>query len=219
MLDAVIKCGGSLTRGEGLPALCRQLEELGRLYRLLVVPGGGPFADTVRDCDRCYGLSDTAAHWMAILAMDQYGYLLSDLIAGSRPAKSLQDVHRIALARRIPVLLPYDLLSRADPLPHSWAVSADSISAWVAESIGASRLVLLKDVDGLYEHDRCTEGEAEIQESCSVEQLSNCRGVDRFLASFLSGSRLDLWIINGNQPHRLKQLLTTGETLGTHLQR
>lgn len=219
MIEVVIKCGGSLTRGDGLPALCRQLAELGRRHQLLVVPGGGPFADAVRDSDRRYRLSDTAAHWMAILAMDQYGYLLSDLIPHSRTTKNLQDARNIALAGRIPVLLPFDLLCREDPLPHTWAVTSDSIGAWVAESAGIPRLVLLKDVDGLYGEVRSGEGSDDVLESLTVEQLSVCRGVDPFLATLLRGSSLDLWIINGNEPHRLEELLTKGKTRGTRLQR
>jgi len=31
-----------------------------------------------------------------------------------------------------------------DPLPHSWDVTSDSISAWVAGQVGAARLVLVK---------------------------------------------------------------------------
>jgi aspartokinase-like uncharacterized kinase len=35
-------------------------------------------------------------------------------------------------------------MREADPLPHSWDVTSDSISAWVASQVGASRLVLVK---------------------------------------------------------------------------
>ena len=34
----------------------------------MIVPGGGPFADAVRDVDRRIRLTDTSAHWMAVLA-------------------------------------------------------------------------------------------------------------------------------------------------------
>jgi aspartokinase-like uncharacterized kinase len=77
----VIKVGGSLSRGERLGPLCQRLAALGRQHPLLVVPGGGAFADTVREYDQRYRLSDHAAHWMAVLAMDQYGYLLCDRLA------------------------------------------------------------------------------------------------------------------------------------------
>ena len=48
------------------------------------------------------------------------------------------------------MLLPAALLAEHDPLPESWDVTSDSIAAWVAGAAGASRLVLLKPVPGLY---------------------------------------------------------------------
>ena len=55
--------------------------------------------------------------------------------------------HEIEAALRdgeIPVLAPYQWMRDADPLPHSWDVTSDSISVWVATQVGAERLVLLK---------------------------------------------------------------------------
>lgn len=219
MIEVVVKVGGSLSRGAGLKKLGRELAELGHQHRLLVVPGGGSFADTVRDYDKCYGLSNATAHWMAILAMDQYGYLLSDLIPYSQPVRDLEAAHKIAFARRVPVLLPFDLIRQADPLPHSWEVTSDSISAWVAKSAGASKLILLKDVDGLCRKASPGEGEGDLLHSLTLEQLANCEGVDRFVATVVGESQLDLWIINGNEPHRLEELLAKGKTHGTYLQR
>jgi aspartokinase-like uncharacterized kinase len=59
----------------------------------------------------------------------------------------------------IAVLAPYQWLREADPLPHSWDVTSDSISAWVAGQIGASRLVLVKppSASGPDIVDRCFE--------------------------------------------------------------
>jgi aspartokinase-like uncharacterized kinase len=126
--DIVVKVGGSLLAHERhLDAVLARLADAARRVRLLIVPGGGPFADAVRDLDRRVGLSDDDAHWMAILAMDQYARVLEEKIAG-----------------RVPVLAPSTWLRAADPLPHSWDVTSDSIAAWVAGQVGAHRLVLVK---------------------------------------------------------------------------
>jgi aspartokinase-like uncharacterized kinase len=218
MMDAVIKVGGSLSRETRLVELCRQLAELGRQHRLLIVPGGGEFADTVRSCDRRYRLTATTAHWMAILAMDQYGLLLSDLIPEGVPVTSLATAVEIAQIGRVPVLLPFQLLWEADPLPHSWRVTSDSISVWVAESVEPAHLILLKDVDGLFNSVPTQKADAVPVEEITLDQLADCGGVDRCFASVLSGSRLDVWVINGKYPERLAQLLTEGQTKGTHVQ-
>jgi 5-(aminomethyl)-3-furanmethanol phosphate kinase len=122
----VVKVGGGV--GDALPRVCAGLSELGRRHRLLVVPGGAGFADAVRDADRRFALHPHTSHRMAILAMEQFGWLLSDLIAG------------------VPVLLPAGL--PLDDLPASWDVTSDSIAAWVAHKVGAERLVLVKAAHG-----------------------------------------------------------------------
>ena len=217
MIEAVIKVGGSLSRGDRLPALCQQLGNSGRRYRLLVVPGGGPFADAVRAQDRRFGLGDAAAHWMAILGMDQYGWQLADLVPDSEPVWDLSTARAVAAAGRLPVLLPFALLHAADPLPHSWEVTSDSIAAWVAATVGAPLLILLKDVDGLFDGSP-VQGRTTFRRrtSVSLEQLAQCEGVDGYLAHLLERSGLKLWVLNGERPERLAELLVQGFTLGTH---
>lgn len=217
MRAIVIKIGGSLSRGEMLEALCQQLAALGRHYPLLVLPGGGDFADTVRDCDRRYRLSKDVAHWMAILGMDQYGYLLCDCTPESVPVYNLADARRMWQDGRVPILLPFRLLHCADPLPHSWSVTSDSIAAWVATRVGARRLILLKDVDGLYTTDPRRETGATFLKAVSVDTLQGYRGVDRYLPALLQQQHLEVWMINGTKLDRLSQLLATGRTQGTRI--
>jgi hypothetical protein len=50
-------------------------------------------------------------------------------------------------AGRIPVLAPYRWFRDADPLPHSWDITSDSIAAWITGEFGCDRLLLLKPPD------------------------------------------------------------------------
>jgi aspartokinase-like uncharacterized kinase len=144
-VDAVVKIGGSLLRD---PArLIEVLDAVAAARRdsaLLVVPGGGPFADAVRAMDRRIGLTDDAAHWMAILAMDQYAHLLYSRLRGATLVSTQAEAIAALGAGALPVLAPYRWLRDADPLPHSWDVTSDSIAAWVAGALGAPQLVLVK---------------------------------------------------------------------------
>ena len=218
--DAVLKVGGSLSRGESLMSLCQAIGELGARYRLLVVPGGGEYADLARAHYRTYKLGETTAHRMAILAMDQYGCLLGDLLPGSSLVTDLPTAREQASRGGVPVLLPAALFNQVDPLPHSWQVTSDSIAAWVAGTLGAPRLILLKDVDGLHAA-RSTPGEPPaLIEEMTTEALADHRGgVDEYLATVLAKWSIETWVINGGQPQRLAELLATGRTLGTHITR
>jgi 5-(aminomethyl)-3-furanmethanol phosphate kinase len=137
----VVKLGGGLARdAAAVRAMCRAIGAAGGRHRLLVVPGGGELADAVRDYDRRLSLSPEAAHWMAVLAMDQMGWALADLIPGAVRATALEARDGVT------VLLPAALMLERDPLPASWDVTSDSIAAWVAGAVGARRLVLVKPV-------------------------------------------------------------------------
>lgn len=219
-MDAVLKVGGSLSRGQGLIVLGREIGRLGARHRLLVVPGGGEFADAVRDHYRRYRISETTAHRMALLAMDQYGCLLGDLVPHSVLITDLLLARRVAAGGQTPILLPSSLLIQADPLPHSWQVTSDSIAAWVARQIRAPRLVLLKDVDGLFSADPAQGGRAQLLLQMTVEDLAGHRGgVDEYLATVLASVDLETWMINGHRPERLAELLQTGQTHGTRITR
>ena len=144
-VDCVIKVGGGmLARADTFHAVIAEISVANREAALLIVPGGGPFADTVRDLDRQIGLSDDAAHWMAILAMDQYAHLIASRLPSGEVVCGPDEIESALKRRRIPVLAPYQWMRDVDPLPHSWDVTSDSISAWVAGQVGAARLVLVK---------------------------------------------------------------------------
>jgi len=89
-------------------------------------------------------LSAAAAHWMAILAMDQYAHLIADRLSGGLVVVDRQGVEAALEARRVPVLAPFRWMREADPLPHGWEVTSDSIAAWIAGAIQAKRVVLVK---------------------------------------------------------------------------
>ena len=144
-VDLVVKVGGGLLKHAlHFTATLDVLASVACTRRLLIVPGGGPFADAVRDADARVGLSDSAAHWMAILAMDQLAQLIVDRIEAAVIVEGPAEVDGALGAGRLPVLAPFRWLRRADPLPHSWEVTSDSIAAWVAGEVGAPRLIVVK---------------------------------------------------------------------------
>jgi aspartokinase-like uncharacterized kinase len=144
-ISTVVKVGGGLLADtSSFDIVLAAIETLSRDVPLLVIPGGGAFADVVRDIDRRFGLSDDAAHWMAILGMEQYAQLIASRLTRGKLVGASSEFESALRERRIPVLAPYRWLRDTDPLPHSWDVTSDSISAWVAGQIGADRLVLVK---------------------------------------------------------------------------
>jgi aspartokinase-like uncharacterized kinase len=215
-VKAVLKIGGSLNRSTGLPVLCKEINCLGLHYPLLVVPGGGEFADLVRATYLRYKLDETTAHYMALLAMDQYGYLLNRLIAGSFLSADLNSAVQAAETGRASIMLPSVLIIRDCPLPHSWRITSDTIAAWIAHKIHCRRLVLIKTVDGLMTSQPLKNSISKLASDINVDQLAEHNGsVDEYLSRFLPTVDLMTWIINGLYPERLSELLETSHTTGT----
>ncbi|ATQ69142.1 MULTISPECIES: amino acid kinase family protein [Methylosinus] len=142
----VAKLGGSLWRQPR--ALRGWLAALARYAGpLTIAPGGGPFADAVRDAQRGMGFSDAAAHEMAIMGMEQYATALADLASGlvavTTPAEAAAAHRRGAIALWRPVAM-----TRAAPqIPASWDMTSDSLAAWFAREAGTKTLLLIKSVD------------------------------------------------------------------------
>jgi aspartokinase-like uncharacterized kinase len=205
----VVKVGGGLG-ANALPALCRMLGDLGERHPLIVVPGGASFADAVREADRRFRLGAATSHRMAILGMEQFGWLLSELIpnADRRADLAVADVGRTTVL--LPAALPLDAL------PASWDVTSDSIAAWVAGQLGAGRLVLVKGVDGLFA-DWPARGEPLAH--LAVAELAALRagGVDAYLPTLLASAHFDTWVISGRDPARIAELLDRGATAGTRI--
>jgi aspartokinase-like uncharacterized kinase len=149
LVHTIVKIGGGLLGKAGaLDLVAEAVTAFSPGRRLLVLPGGGPFADAVRTMFRRVKIGDDAAHWMAVLGMDQYAHALAARLPGAVLVEQQVDIAAARQARRLPVLAPYRWLRAADPLPHSWDVTSDSIAAWFAGALDARRLVLIKPAAG-----------------------------------------------------------------------
>ncbi|GAB4451422.1 MAG: amino acid kinase [Anaerolineae bacterium] len=215
MFDALIKVGGSLCRRPNLPDLAVAWSELSTRHRLLWLPGGGDFANQVRAADGRFGLGDSAAHWMAILAMEQTAHLLADLMPDAALVNSLPDAVAACANRRPAVLAPFVLLRQLDPLPHRWQVTSDSIAAWLAGFAGIPRLILLKSVEGVFLAG--AEGDPpKLAAQISPQALPGYNIVDEDFAGNLPPNA-DCWLLDGSRPERLAQLLRNGSAIGTRI--
>lgn len=209
-LDCVLKVGGSLLSDPQLPELMRTLVEAAKTRSLVVVPGGGALADAVRVACEQQEPGDSAAYWMAILAMDQFAHLLAGLASAARLASDAREIATVAGRGRLAILAPFAWLRAEDPLPHGWHVTSDSLSAWLAGQLHARRLVLLKSVEGVHDANGALSAEVEARAAVKAEV------VDGYFAQALPRD-LECWVVDGRQPERVATLLSDGRTRGTRL--
>lgn len=185
----IIKIGGSLLNHAG-PII---QEILKSTRKILIVPGGGIYAETVRTMK----VDGTPAHWMAIAGMEQYGWFLSLFGIMTTDLPKFHDEPRI--------FLPYQYLKKCDPLPHSWDVTSDTISAWLASTLSADLLVL-KSLDQIR------------ADGILIDQIRSqisTQDVDNAFIPFILSHQLKGIIINGAVPERILDALEGKSVIGT----
>ncbi len=201
-----MKVGGSLQeKGELLRRVCSLLRSLSEEYDLLVVPGGGRMAETVRELQPKLGFSESTAHWMAILGMEAYGILLREML-GWRCTSSFKEV------RGGMVFLPFAELRKEKRMERSWRFTSDSIAAWVCGKLGCRTLVLVKVVEGVREGGR-------ICRTMSTKELRERRPpeVDPLLPDFLEKGGITCWVVGGRGVEGLAEILKEGTGPGTKI--
>ena len=144
----VVKVGGSLETAPRLNELLALLVEYGR-SRIVIVPGGGRFADRVRVGQAELNLSDEAAHVMAIRAMEQYAEVLCGLNSNLCPIVHAREIDTIYKKAAIPVWLPAELLAGQPDIPAGWQVTSDSLALWFAGKINADAVILVKSASNV----------------------------------------------------------------------
>jgi aspartokinase-like uncharacterized kinase len=219
-MDAtIVKVGGSLASyPEKLRALCIKLSEISTKRKLIVIPGGGELADLVRDLDKRFNLSRMTSHRMAILSMDQYGFLLSDLMPQSCSVSQLKNLQKTIDSGKVPVFLPSILLLSKDQLENSWDVTSDSIAVYIAGQLRISKVLLVTDVDGVFTRDPKKYPDAKLIKRLSVKELlamNKRTSVDKSLPKLLLQLQINCFVVNGLYPERIQTVLDGQDTICT----
>jgi aspartokinase-like uncharacterized kinase len=142
----VVKLGGSLLGSARLGRLLATIFEREDLA-VFVVAGGGPFANAIRDIQARIGFGDLLAHRFALDAMDKLAEVLAEEEPRLLPGCTTAMIEAAWAERRIPVWTTAEIRDGHPAVAESWAVTSDSLAAWVAAEIGATRLVLVKSLD------------------------------------------------------------------------
>lgn len=192
----VIKVGGSLFESGRLAATLTMLARA--LRPIVIVPGGGPFADKVREQQRQTGFDDRTAHRLAMLSMHRMAETFTNLEPRLIVIDRVADIAPQIAARRTPVWVPLPTLDGDTSVPQSWDTTSDAIAARLAELLGNAPIVLLKSVDVLA--------------GPTAGQLSAAGIIDRAFADVVARSRLDWQVIGPSGIAQFEALLTTSST-------
>ena len=187
----VVKLGGSLAESGRLPKI---LKIVGAARApLVIVPGGGTFADAVRSAQADFEFSDAAAHRMALLAMHQTGLMLAALHKRLEPIETLAGLRRALKAGRVPVWLPFKMIESDKRVPADWTATSDGLAARLAERLVGAPVVLVKS--------------CRIRQGVTVAALARAGVVDATFAAIVKRARLPWQVVGEGDDRELAALL------------
>jgi aspartokinase-like uncharacterized kinase len=199
----VIKLGGSLANSEELPQWLDVIATAGA-GKVVLVPGGGPWADEVREAQKREGFDDQVAHRKALRAMEHYGKVLAEMRTNLVPAAGIAEIHEALCNRQIAVWMPHAMVADDSSIPESWDVTSDSLAAWLARQLNASALLLVKSLK--------IHGPQP-----GIEDLMRRGWVDPAFANFISDTHLRIVLLGpGDQKAAVRMLTAVGTTVATN---
>jgi aspartokinase-like uncharacterized kinase len=189
----VVKIGGSLVETGRLREILAIVAGVQR--PMVVVPGGGPFADAVRAAQAELGFSDEAAHRMALLAMHQTGLLMTEIEPRLAAVETLAAMRGAWKEQRVAVWMPAKLCERDKRIPRDWSITSDGLAARLAERLGCVPVVLVKS--------------RLVARGASAAALAREGVVDPVFAEIQARARLEWAVVGPGQERELIAMLRT----------
>lgn len=195
----VIKLGGSVTHYGSLVKWLQLVVRWGD-GKVIIVPGGGMYADAVRDFQRMRAtlpeghIDDQQAHALAIYAMDQMARSLVAMAPELTLVRNPLEIAESGWQHRGLVWLPSEMalnpaLASELALPETWEVTSDSLAAWLAWQLEACHLLLVKSDDRVLE----------THTQFDLTTLQSMDIVDHGLSGLLAQAKFQTWIVHQSQ--------------------
>ena len=155
----VIKLGGSLLT---MPNLKQKFQKWCRENPhplTLIIVGGGPVVDAVREVHRANPLEEEFAHWVCIDLLQHTARIAHEILGNVDLYETMTDLQQPFSGSKVnsknPIIAIVQVgicFAREYPnlgLPNSWDVTSDSIAAAFCEMYAAEEFVVMKSSDAL----------------------------------------------------------------------
>jgi aspartokinase-like uncharacterized kinase len=139
----VIKLGGSLEKSKQLTDCLNYIAE-NIDGNVIIVAGGGLFAEQVRLAQQHWQFNDVIAHEMAILAMQQMALLFNGIRGDFKVLSSVNDIFLQQKKTQKIIWSPDIVELNQASIKASWEITSDSLAAWLATQLQANQLTLVK---------------------------------------------------------------------------
>ncbi len=178
----VIKLGGSLLGDVTTLIDCLNTIEQKKTDKIVLVPGGGVFADQVRIQQQQWKFNDETAHQMALLAMHQMALLFKSIQKSFVLASNLSDIQQALSNHSVVIWMPDLEELNSCGIEANWSITSDSLAAWLTEQLTATELILVKS--------------AEIPLKSDIRQMQKLNLLDQAFNEYSNNAPYEITIIN-----------------------
>lgn len=192
----VVKLGGSLANSDDMPRWLEVIATVGA-GKVVLVPGGGPWADEVREAQKREGFDDRVAHRKALRAMEQYARVLAETRPAFVTADSIASIREVLKKNQVPIWMPYEMVVADHSIPENWDVTSDSLAAWLAGKLNALALLLVKSFV-------ITEPQP------AIEDMVRRGWVDPGFSKYAYSARFPIHVLGQGDQETAKQILASG---------
>lgn len=209
----IVKIGGKILENkENLESTIAQFKHICEndiVQKIIIIPGGGTYANFVRRIDEKISIGDELSHWMAIFAMNCNGIELSQKYNDIKYFDNLGELKKSN--ERIVIFLPYDFINQRDELLHSWDVTSDSIALYIAHHLGLKDCFLIKDIDGIissnneilrelttFEYNNLKNTNKIVTININQEEIKDSQPIDSYIINLIIKYNVNCIILNGS---------------------
>ena len=153
----VIKLGGSLLTMQNLKQKFQKWCRENPHPLTLIIVGGGPVVNAVREVHRANPLAEEFAHWVCIDLLQHTARIAHQILGNADLYETMTDLQQPFSGSKVNSKTPIIAIvqvgicfAREYPnlgLPNSWDVTSDSIAAAFCEMYAAEELVVMKSSD------------------------------------------------------------------------
>ena len=154
-------------------------------------------------------IGDDLSHWMAIFTMNWNGIRLNQEYNQLTCFTNLDELKKSN--ERIVIFLPYDFIYQRDELPHSWSVTSDSITVYIAHHLGLKDCFLIKDIDGIisnkneilrelttFEYKNLKKTNKILTINTNREKNKDSQPIDSYIINLINKYNVNCIILNGS---------------------
>lgn len=192
----VIKIGGSLHTSGELSNLLKRIDCIQQ--QMIIVPGGGKYADAVRSRQVSDGFDDQQAHVLALKAMGEMAVEMAKLMQRGVVTETVEDIRDLLAKHNIPIWSPFRMMVNDPDLPADWSTTSDALAAHLAERTVATTLIVVKSID--------------VPISATPHQLAESGIVDPVFPGIVTRANLSCSVIGPKSYDLIESLLTPART-------